>query len=401
MNRLISTQTVCQKVFSSTATTFSIGGTSSGTINIPIPAAALASPNTGVCSQTTSSNSIYLLIWTNPNMPFATCTLNLTEQNVGPGAPDSSNAVSGDSAVTVTWNPVPTTAVQPSFFQVMCANADGTPVPGQGGQAQAYSTCLPGNMLSRRAIPTAASINGTSTDDGGTVGTDDLGTTSAPLEGTSLHTDDVPDDGGMPPDMAAIAGSSPTTTGLPAPFDHLDPAFICSPSIPVSGTSYNQRISGLTNGQSYQFVVLAVDLYGNATPGPVLTAMPEPVEDLYRRYFDQGGRATGFCFIATAAWGSYQHPFVEILREFRDRVLEPRALGRDFVDWYYAHSPPYAEYIAEHRAAKIATQLFLWPVIGAAAFWLYTAPWLKVALLLVAAALLVSRRLRARRRRLA
>jgi hypothetical protein len=399
MNRLNANLQVCEKVFSGNATMFSTGGTSVGTINIPIPAAAVSSPNVHVCSQTTSANSIYLLIWTDPNMPFATCSLNLQQQNVGPGPVESPQAASGDSAVTVTWNPVQTQFLLPTFFQVLCADAAGNAVPGKtANTTQAYSTCLPGNNLSERAIPTGGSLS-TGTDDGGTTTIVDLGTASAPLTGESLHTEAVPDDGGVPPDMAAVAGSSPTNSGLPAPFTNLNPALICSDQIPVSGTSYSVRVSGLVNEQQYQFVVLSIDQWGNATPSPILTATPQPVEDLYRRYFNQGGRATGFCFIATAAWGSYEHPFVEILREFRDRVLEPRAFGRAFVDWYYAHSPPYAEYITEHRAARIATQLLLWPVIGAAAFWLYTGWWLKIALLLAAA--MIVRRARTRRRRLA
>ncbi len=38
-----------------------------------------------------------------------------------------------------------------------------------------------------------------------------------------------------------------------------------------------------------------------------------------------------WCFIATAAYGSYLHPFVNILRTFRDRVLLVSSIGSSFV----------------------------------------------------------------------
>ncbi|HEY7955051.1 MAG TPA: hypothetical protein VII38_07140, partial [Polyangia bacterium] len=76
----------------------------------------------------------------------------------------------------------------------------------------------------------------------------------------------------------------------------LDPRFICSASQQVSGTNYSQRISGLINKQPYQFVVLSIDLYGNATPSAIVVGTPQPTEDLWNRFYDEGGRA-GFCQI--------------------------------------------------------------------------------------------------------
>ena len=51
----------------------------------------------------------------------------------------------------------------------------------------------------------------------------------------------------------------------------------------------------------------------------------------------------GFCFLATAAWGSYQEPHVQVLRRFRDEVLLTNGPGRAFVSAYYATSPPLAD----------------------------------------------------------
>jgi len=45
------------------------------------------------------------------------------------------------------------------------------------------------------------------------------------------------------------------------------------------------------------------------------------------------------CYIATMAYGDYNHPQVMILRKFRDRSLSKTVLGRLFIKFYYATSP--------------------------------------------------------------
>jgi hypothetical protein len=71
----------------------------------------------------------------------------------------------------------------------------------------------------------------------------------------------------------------------------------------------------------------------------------------------------GGCFIATACFGNYNHPFVRILREFRDKILLKNSIGRNFVNWYYAHSPKYAEIIRNNLILKLITQILLIPVV--------------------------------------
>jgi hypothetical protein len=76
-----------------------------------------------------------------------------------------------------------------------------------------------------------------------------------------------------------------------------------------------------------------------------------------------GGGGGGGCFIATSCFGNYNHPFVRILREFRDRILLKNSIGRNFVKWYYAHSPKYAEIIRNNLILKVITQILLIPVV--------------------------------------
>ena len=72
----------------------------------------------------------------------------------------------------------------------------------------------------------------------------------------------------------------------------------------------------------------------------------------------------GGCFIATAAYGSYLHPLVGVLRQFRDRELMSSGMGRAFVGWYYRVSPPIANAIAQSPALRAGVRAALLPLIG-------------------------------------
>jgi hypothetical protein len=74
---------------------------------------------------------------------------------------------------------------------------------------------------------------------------------------------------------------------------------------------------------------------------------------------------TTACFIATAAYGSYLDPHVMALREFRDKYMLTNDPGRALVNFYYRHSPPIAEFIADVPVLKSATRLALTPIVFA------------------------------------
>jgi hypothetical protein len=75
------------------------------------------------------------------------------------------------------------------------------------------------------------------------------------------------------------------------------------------------------------------------------------------------GNRTG-CFIATAAFGSYLHPYVSILRDFRDAFLLTNRAGQAFVRWYYRISPPLAALIARNDYARATVRVMLLPAVG-------------------------------------
>jgi M6 family metalloprotease-like protein len=81
-----------------------------------------------------------------------------------------------------------------------------------------------------------------------------------------------------------------------------------------------------------------------------------------------GGSHKRYCFIATAAYGSYLDPHVEALRKFRDQYLLSNPIGRSLVSIYYQYSPPIADIIGRHEGLRMATRWVLTPVVFAAKY---------------------------------
>ncbi len=74
---------------------------------------------------------------------------------------------------------------------------------------------------------------------------------------------------------------------------------------------------------------------------------------------------TGYCFIATAAYGTETAAELDILRDFRDHVLLKNTLGSQFVEAYYRLSPPIADFIAENDFLRaVVREVLIDPIVN-------------------------------------
>jgi hypothetical protein len=417
--RLQANQTQCEQIATLDIQNFTnYSGLGANGILVPIDGRKLASPKVNQCPASTTSNQVYVLMFQSTATNFATCTLSLNQQGALPLTVTGVKAEPGDSAVNLSWTrPDANSTYGPQYYQVLCADDCGNPIR-EHASRQEYSTCI-GGVLSRRNLTGNTNIGGTGggTDGGVVDGGALLTSGGSDSFQISPQADPVPQDCAGPdgtstafpapvPDMSMpvvvdMAGSTdmstPTaTTSTTHPelgaFRDLDPKFLCTGQIAAS--SNGVRIEGLQNNFRYHFVVVSVDKYGNVNPAGLLDAKPQATDDLYRRYREAGGSPAS-CFIATAAFGSYESGWVYVLRDFRDQVLLQHGWGQAFVEWYYAHSPPAAAWIADHGWARLLVRALLVPVIAAAYIWVHFTIWQKALLLTLLLALAFRKRLRA------
>jgi hypothetical protein len=107
------------------------------------------------------------------------------------------------------------------------------------------------------------------------------------------------------------------------------------------------------------------------------------------------GGGGGGCFIATAAYGDYDHPGVQLLRDFRDRYLSKNRSGRFFAGMYYRYSPCLASLVGKHKTIGVLARFNLMPLMGMSAVVSKTNAYtflMLLGFLLLASLLLVKRR---------
>ncbi len=165
------------------------------------------------------------------------------------------------------------------------------------------------------------------------------------------------------------------------------------------GTVTRYSLRGLTNGVTYRVAVsalhqatyyLSVTAYNNTEPSnhesnysdekslaigdeikSGLSAIEEGIPEAvvpFPLLPDEG------CFIATVAFGYYDAPQVQLLRDFRDRYLLSHSPGRWFVKQYYTYGPEAARYIERHPEWKSSVRVALLPLI-AMTWVLFKAAW--------------------------
>jgi len=131
------------------------------------------------------------------------------------------------------------------------------------------------------------------------------------------------------------------------------------------GNATSCVINGLLAGLTYYFAATAYDGSGNesdysAAVSYTVPQAPAPAPSPSGAAASGGG---GGCFIATAAFGSYQALEVILLQKFRDRILLASEPGRLLVEFYYRVSPPIAAFISQDELLKRAVRLTLKPLI--------------------------------------
>ena len=63
--------------------------------------------------------------------------------------------------------------------------------------------------------------------------------------------------------------------------------------------------------------------------------------------------SSGGCYIATMAYGDYDHPQVMVLRKFRDDFLSKTVIGRSFIKFYYRYSPSLVEKLKNKQSINL------------------------------------------------
>jgi uncharacterized delta-60 repeat protein len=144
-----------------------------------------------------------------------------------------------------------------------------------------------------------------------------------------------------------------------------------SPDTYAHDTGTQTSVRAIANS-GYEFSQWSGDASGTDNPITITMNADKAIRANFSSTEEEEGN--GFCFIATAAYGSPFHPFVRILRDFRDTYLMPQRLGRALVDLYYKYSPSLASFIAKHKPLKIVAQINLLPLVIFSCSMLYLGP---------------------------
>lgn len=212
-------------------------------IDLLLPAEALMKPKpVGSTSwdykcDTGGPQNVTAQVLLGPDSGPATCKLLLSVNTQGPTAPSLNSVGSGSGALTARWS-VPTGTSGIQYYQVLCRSVKSPTVPVMSDEFLSstpyfFSACIDGKLYRR---PLNASNTNTTEDR--------PGYGEKPTAGTFL----------------------------------VDPRFICSERITATTSDLSARISGLSNGEDYEVMVISIDNYGNASPSTVMIGTPQPTK---------------------------------------------------------------------------------------------------------------------------
>jgi len=123
----------------------------------------------------------------------------------------------------------------------------------------------------------------------------------------------------------------------------------------------------------YTATISAEDIAGNHDPDKWIRINGSAVTTFgfWHQYKAEGGKEEGgFCFIASASFGSYNHDYVKILRNFRDMRLQKLAIGQWFTKQYYSLGHYPGHWIENYPVIKPLIKAVLFPFVLTA--WLFT-----------------------------
>ena len=143
---------------------------------------------------------------------------------------------------------------------------------------------------------------------------------------------------------------------------------------------------GLSNEVTYFVSIAARDHADNESAlSNQLEVTPASTTDFWEGYVGAGGSEPGgFCFIATAAYGTPLEAELGTLRSFRDEMLMGSEAGRAFVRGYYEHGRFLAALIADKPVLRAIVRVALVPVVWFAELVLALGPFGAFATLLAA-----------------
>lgn len=109
--------------------------------------------------------------------------------------------------------------------------------------------------------------------------------------------------------------------------------------IKIQGLSFGETLFDICNSTILEIDKIEIDEntkeWFNNTVTPIIRLKFDHEMDILRKR----AASNNGCYIATMAYGDYNHPQVLILRNFRDEHLLNSKIGRVFVDFYYWSSP--------------------------------------------------------------
>jgi hypothetical protein len=128
--------------------------------------------------------------------------------------------------------------------------------------------------------------------------------------------------------------------------------------LPVSDKSY-----GETMFEQYMYIFVQIFPSGPVKGWPfnqdAINAWNLPLLEFGNLKNQNNSSDGGGCYIATMAYGDYEHPQVVILRNFRDETLAKSLLGRWFVKTYYHYSPILVEKLKDYHWINKSIRTFL------------------------------------------